>query len=141
MERGFDDSKMQLVLSFNLPQSKTWRYSSPMRIIGAIKRGQIPIISEKFGDHPAEDLALPFPNDLDPARSLVTSLVFYRAQYIEDAWNKLQAYRKLSDENNREIFLRLRKIFNSHSKVEKSKESFMPLLLGTHDYSESPPVL
>lgn len=107
MERGFDDSKMHLVLSFNLPQSKTWRYSSPMRIIGAIKRGQIPIISEKFGDHPAEDLALLFPKNVNQARSLVTSLVFYRTQYIEDAWVKLQAYRNLSVENNREIIRQL----------------------------------
>lgn len=107
MERGFDDSKMKLLLSFNPPQSSTWRYSSPMRIIGAIKRGQIPIVSEKFGDHPAEDLALLVPHDLYDMKDFVAGLVFYKSHYVHSAWEKLENYRKIVDENNRKILSQL----------------------------------
>jgi len=108
MVRGFDDSKIKLLLSYNPPQSNTWRYSSPMRIIGAIKRGQIPVVCEKFGDHPAEDLALLFPADLKEAQSVVTTLVFDRSRYVDSAWEKLLKYRELTDENNRKIIRKLR---------------------------------
>jgi hypothetical protein len=108
MERGFDDSRMRLLLSYNPPQSKSWRYSSPMRIIGAIKRGQIPVVCEKFGDHPAEDLALSFPADIEGARSFITTLVFEQSTYTNSAWKKLQKYRLLADKNNREVIRELR---------------------------------
>lgn len=108
MERGFDDSKMALLLSYNPPQSRTWRYSSPMRIIGAIKRGQIPVVCEKFGDHPAEELALSFPENLDAAKSFVTTLAFEQYTYISSAWERLQKYRKIAEENNSNIIRELR---------------------------------
>ena len=108
MVRGFDDSRIKLLLSYNPPQSSTWRYSSPMRIIGAIKRGQVPIVCEKFGDHPAEDLALLFPDDLKETQSFVTTLVFDRSRYIDAAWEKLLKYREITEENNREIIRKLR---------------------------------
>jgi hypothetical protein len=106
--RGFNDSKKKFLLSFNPPQSRTWRYSSPMRIIGAVKRGQIPVVSEKFGDHPAEDLALLFPEDSAEMKSLVSVLAFERIEYINLAWEKLENYRKIADNCNREIIGRLR---------------------------------
>jgi hypothetical protein len=106
--RGFNDSEKKFLLSFNPPQSRTWRYSSPMRIIGAIKRGQIPVVIDKFGDHPAEDLALSIPDNLNEIRSLLTSLVFERSSYMNSAWEKLQRYRKIAEENNREIVRRVR---------------------------------
>lgn len=106
-ERGFDDTREKLLLSFNTPQSRTWRYSSPMRIIGAIKRGQIPVVSKKFGDHPAEDLALLFPGDLNEVHLLVTGLVFEKTEYMNTAWEKLQNYRELVDANNRAVILQL----------------------------------
>lgn len=108
MERGFDDSRMELLLSYNPPQSRTWRHSSPMRIIGAIKRGQIPVVGKKFGDHPAEELALSIPANLNEARSLVKNLVFEKSSYLNPAWEKLQNYRKIADENNLKIIRRLR---------------------------------
>jgi hypothetical protein len=107
-ERGFDDAQEKLLLSFNTPQSRTWRYSSPMRIIGAIKRGQIPVVSRKFGDHPAEDLALLLPSNLDEVHLLVSGLVFEKTEYMNSAWEKLQNYRKLVDANNRSVILKLR---------------------------------
>jgi predicted nucleotide-binding protein (sugar kinase/HSP70/actin superfamily) len=78
-----------------------------MRIIGAIKRGQIPVASDKFGDHPAEDLALLFPEDLSELKSLVSTLAFEKNDYVNAAWEKLENYRKIADENNREIIRQL----------------------------------
>lgn len=127
-ERGFDDAQEKLLLSFNIPQSSTWRYSSPMRIVGAVKRGQIPVVSQKFGDHPAEDLALLFPDNLHDTKSLVSRLVLDRSEYINSAWEKLQNYTMLADENNRNIIFQLKGVNKFCSEPETSdKETHIHL--------------
>lgn len=114
MLRGFDDSKMENYLSFNPPQSSKWRYSSPMRIIGALKRGQIPVVPRKFADHPAEDLAIEIPRDPNEALKVITSLIFYEHFYLDTAWENLDRYRGLAESNNHETIMT---VFNKKSGV------------------------
>lgn len=119
MTRGFDDSKIKYVFSYNPPQSASWRYCSPMRIIGAIKRGQIPIATEKFGDHPAEDLVLVFPTDPIGARALTSELLLNPSDYLNAAWERLKNYREIVDANNRDVIRRLAESTSIHHQHAK----------------------
>jgi hypothetical protein len=89
------------LFNINPPQTKNWRYSSPMRILRAILLGQIPVVTKKFHDHLLEGVAMQWDGKLETAVELGARQLLDRRLWLIDYMRSLEAYDQQAREANR----------------------------------------
>jgi hypothetical protein len=102
------------LFNLNPPQRANWPYSSPMRILRAVLYGQIPVITQRFGDHEIEVLARLWNPDISDA-SVINDLwlqaTLERESLIERHIAAISRYNRVAEQKNAAVDLALRRQF------------------------------
>ena len=89
------------LLNLNPPQTASWAYSSPMRILRAIMLGQIPAITKRFHDHFLEDVATLWDGKTETAILLGTQQFLDRRALLVEYARSIEAYDHEAREANK----------------------------------------
>lgn len=98
------------LFNLNPPQRANWPYSSPMRILRAVQYGQIPIITQRVGDHEIETLATlwnPEIADAGVIRDLWLEATLKRESLIERHIAAISEYNDIATQKNAAVDLAL----------------------------------
>lgn len=96
------------LFNLNPPQRANWPYSSPMRILRAVLYGQIPLITQRFGDHEIEALAKLWNPDTSDSRvisDLWLEATLERESLIERHVAAISEYNGIAQQKNATVDL------------------------------------
>jgi hypothetical protein len=91
----------EYLFNINPPQTETWPYSSPMRILRAMLLGQIPVVSKRFNDHLLENVAILWDGKPETAVELGTRQLLDRRMWLPDYLRSLEIYDSQAREANK----------------------------------------
>ncbi len=114
---SFGPTETDYLFNINPPQTEEWPYSSPMRIYRAVMRGQVPIITRKFSDHPIENGAMLWDGEIASSRTIGIMKLSDRAEWISKFTRTLGEYDKVAHEGNRP-FVNAVKSLNEQANVD-----------------------
>ena len=89
--------------NLNPPQRANWPYSSPMRILRAILRGQIPVVTRKFNDHDIESVAVEWDDRAATADKMWVDATMGRLELVERHLAAVASYNRTAQQKNAEI--------------------------------------
>jgi len=106
---GYDDASAadDYLYNLNPPQRANWRYSSPMRILRAMLLGQIPLLTQRFGDHEIEEVGEMLGTDREAFERIWVNATVGRHVLIERYLAQVGQYGHIAVEKNRAIDLAL----------------------------------
>jgi hypothetical protein len=97
------NEKPDYLFNFNPPQRANWGYSSPMRILRAVLFGQIPVVTQKFGDHEIESIAQLWDGKVATAQKLFTEAAVGREELIERYIASIAQYNQIARKKNEAV--------------------------------------
>jgi hypothetical protein len=103
-EFTYPSPKLKELFNFNPPQSSSWKSCSITRIYRAAMAGQIPVVTKKFGDHEAEDIAELWDEKKSTAQRLLTDGTIGRSLLIERYLAAVERYNGIAHRKNAAFF-------------------------------------
>lgn len=89
-----------VLFNFNPPPQRRWKFSSPIEIYRAVIMGQVPVVTEIFGDHEIESIAVRWNGTREDSDRLFLDGTLRRDSFVDSFLAAISSYNELARHQN-----------------------------------------